>query len=51
MTLSQKINARVPPEIKKALEEEAKRLDRSESYVINIALKMYLPPLSKPKAR
>lgn len=49
MTLSEKINARVTPELKEALAERATKDDRSESYIIGEALKAYL--LGKPKAR
>jgi predicted transcriptional regulator len=47
VSLSEKINARIPPELKKALEDKARELDRSESYVINRALEAYLKP-TKP---
>lgn len=44
MSLTEKINARVSPELKKALEAKARELDRSESYIINKALEAYLKP-------
>ena len=44
MALTEKINARVSPELKKALEDKARELDRSESYIINKALEAYLRP-------
>lgn len=37
-----RINARIPPELKQALEEEARKQDCSESRIVFIALKQYL---------
>lgn len=39
---TERINARVPPEIKRALEIKAKQDDCSESRIVNIALKKFL---------
>lgn len=39
---SARINARIPPEIKSALEEEASNQDCSESRIVFLALKKYL---------
>lgn len=39
---TERVNARVPPELKRALEAAAKSEDCSESRIINIALKKHL---------
>lgn len=44
MSLTATITARVSPVLKKALEDKARELDRSESYIINKALEAYLKP-------
>jgi predicted transcriptional regulator len=48
MTKTKHINARVSAEIKEAVALKAKELDRSESYVVNEALKQYLSPVRLP---
>jgi len=39
---TERINARVPPELKRALEAKAKEDECSESRILNLALKKYL---------
>lgn len=39
---TERINARVPPELKRALEVEAKKEVCSESRIVTLALKQYL---------
>jgi predicted transcriptional regulator len=42
MGLTATITARIPPELKAALEAKAQQMERSESYIINKALEAYL---------
>lgn len=44
MSLTATITARIAPKLKKALEDKARELERSESYIINKALEAYLKP-------
>lgn len=47
MTKTARKGTRMPPELAKALEACAKRQDRTESWIINEALRAYLFP--KPR--
>ena len=51
MAYSSAISVRLERDLRKRLEVEAKRLDRSEGWVVRQALDTVLPPLPKEKGK